>query len=306
MTEEPKSRKAKKKNNKKKKKFSWKKLFMSLLILGLVGAVVVIGVVISFISDAPELDAEQLEDPLSTTIVDRNGDFIADLGAEKRRKISYDDLSQVLEDAVLATEDVRFWDHSGVDVRRSAAAVLANITDGFGSQGGSTITQQVVKNSFLTTDKTMKRKIQEQYLALQLERNYSKEQILMMYLNKIYYGNGLYGVSKASEVYFGKRDLEELTISEAALLAGIPQRPSAYDPVKNPDLAEERRNTVLDLMVRHEKITEAQAEEAKQISVNEMIQDNYETDIPYDSFLDQVVREVEDILGDDVDVFSAG
>src|SRR5690625_3353244 len=108
MTEEPKSRKAKKKNNKKKKKFSWKKLFMSLLILGLVGAVVVIGVVISFISDAPELDAEQLEDPLSTTIVDRNGDFIADLGAEKRRKISYDDLSQVLEDAVLATEDVRF------------------------------------------------------------------------------------------------------------------------------------------------------------------------------------------------------
>ncbi|MFC0014648.1 MULTISPECIES: transglycosylase domain-containing protein [Allobacillus] len=306
MSQETKSRKAKKQQNKKKKKFSWKKLFISLLIVGLLGTVVVVAVAISFISDAPSLDAEQLEDPLSTTIVDRNGEFVAELGAEKRRKITYEDLSPLMEDAVLATEDVRFWDHSGIDFRRTAAAVLANITDGFGSQGGSTITQQVVKNAFLTKDKKIKRKVQEQYLAIQLEKEYSKQQILMMYLNKIYYGNGLYGVAKASEAYFGKKDLGELTIAEAALLAGIPQRPSAYDPVKNPDLAEERRNTVLNLMVHHGKITEAQAEEAKQVKVADMIQDDYETEIPYDSFIEQVVRETEDELGDDVDIFASG
>lgn len=306
MSQETKSRKAKKQQNKKKKKFSWKKLFISLLIVGLLGTVIAVAVAISFISNAPSLNAEQLEDPLSTIILDRNGDFVGELGSEKRRKITYEELSPLMEDAVLATEDVRFWDHNGIDFRRTAAAVVANITDGFGSQGGSTITQQVVKNAFLTKDKKIKRKVQEQYLAIQLEQEYSKQQILMMYLNKIYYGNGLYGVAKASEVYFGKKDLEELTIAEAALLAGIPQRPSAYDPIKNPDLAEERRNTVLDLMVHHDKITEEQAEEAKQVAVADMIQDGYETEIPYDSFIEQVIRETEDELGDDVDIFSSG
>lgn len=110
MSQETKSRKAKKQQNKKKKKFSWKKLFISLLIVGLLGTVIAVAVAISFISDAPSLDAEQLEDPLSTIILDRNGDFVGELGSEKRRKITYEELSPLMEDAVLATEDVRFWD----------------------------------------------------------------------------------------------------------------------------------------------------------------------------------------------------
>lgn len=125
MSQETKSRKAKKQQNKKKKKFSWKKLFISLLIVGLLGTVIAVAVAISFISDAPSLDAEQLEDPLSTIILDRNGDFVGELGSEKRRKITYEELSPLMEDAVLATEDVRFWDHNGIVFRRTAAAVVA-------------------------------------------------------------------------------------------------------------------------------------------------------------------------------------
>src|SRR5699024_6749956 len=131
-------------------------------------------------------------------------------------------------------------------------AVIANITGGFGSQGASTITQQVVENSFLVPDKKLKIKVQEQWLALKLEREYTKEEIMEMYLNKIFYGSNAYGVARASEVYFGKTDLHDLTLIEAAILAGLPQRPTAYNPYENPDLMEERVNTVLNLMVRHD------------------------------------------------------
>src|SRR5690625_2199705 len=114
----------------------------------------------------------------------------------------------------------------------------ANIVNGFGSEGASTITQQVVENAFLTPDKTIELKVQEQWLALKLEREYSKEEIMEMYLNTIFYGSNAYGVAKASEIYFGKTDLHDLTLTESAMLAGLPQRPSAYNPYENPDLME--------------------------------------------------------------------
>src|SRR5699024_7366054 len=118
------------------------------------------------------------------------------------------------------TEDSRYFKHHGIDIRRIGGAIKANITSDFGSEGASTITQQVVENAFLSSDKKLKLKVQEQWLALKLEREYSKEEILEMYLNKIYYGSGAYGVAKAAEIYFDKKDLKDLTLAESAILAG--------------------------------------------------------------------------------------
>lgn len=277
----------------KKNKSLWKKILLSIGIIGLVAAIGVGTLFTYYAATAPDLDSSLLSDPASTKVYDMNGELYADLGNEKRTKISYNELPDLLIDAVLATEDVRFFDHSGIDLRRIGGAVIANFTDGFGSEGASTITQQVVKDSFLSTDKTIKRKVQEQWLAIQLDRNYSKEEILEMYLNKIYYGSGAYGVATAAKTYFGKTNLEDLTLAEAALLAGLPQRPSAYDPTVNPELAKERMDTVLNLMVRHEKITEAEAEEAKQIEIEDLLNITATQETKYQSFIQKVAEEVE-------------
>ena len=299
-------RQTKKSKKTKKSKLNWKKI---LLIFGIIMSIFfigIIGVYAYYVSGAPDIDPDQLSDPLSSKIYDRNGELIVDLGVQQRTKISYDDIPKVLEDAVIATEDARFYDHIGVDVFRMVSAVWANITDGFGSQGASTITQQVVKNAFLSTDKTMKRKVQEQWLAIKLEREYSKQEILTMYLNKIHYGDSTYGVAKAAEVYFGKTDLHDLTLPEAALLAGIPQRPNAFNPHEHPEAAEKRRNIVLDLMVQHGKISKEEAEEAKKVAVADMVTDDYERNIQYSDFLEKVVQEVKAKLGDDVDIYQDG
>ncbi|TFB23995.1 PBP1A family penicillin-binding protein [Filobacillus milosensis] len=306
MSQDVKSRKAKKQTAKGNKKINWKKVLITLLIIGALGMFIVAGIVFSYIKDAPPLNAEELQVPLSTTILDRNGDVIAELGAQKRESIQYDDIPQVLEDAVLATEDVRFFEHSGIDLRRIGGAVIANLKEGFGAEGASTITQQVVKNAFLTREKSIERKIQEQYLAFKLEQQYSKKEIFTMYLNLIAYGKDIYGVQKASEAFYGKSDLSELTLPEAALLAGIPQRPNAYNPFIDPELAKQRRNTVLNLMVQHGKITEQQANEAKQVKIEDMVQDSYESNIPYEAFIEQVLIETGEHLDDEVDVYSAG
>ncbi|MDQ0160698.1 transglycosylase domain-containing protein [Alkalibacillus salilacus] len=308
MSDQVKSRKANKQKKKQNRKINWKKVFLTLLIIGLVMTLVGAGVVYSYISDAPELNEEELQVPAGTSILDRNGEEIANLATENRTVIEYSDLSPVVEDAVIATEDARFYEHSGIDLRRIGGAVIANITEGFGAEGASTITQQVIKNFLLSNEKVLERKVQEQYLALKLEQEYSKEQILMMYLNKIYYGNGIYGIQQASEFYYGKEDLNNLTLSEAALLAGLPQRPNGYDPLENPEYAEERRNTVLDLMVHHDKITEQEAEEAKQVNVSDMVQENNESsEINYPAFVETVYEEAEKLIDqEDLNIHTAG
>lgn len=300
MTNEQSSRKARRKQAQKqkaKKKPLWKRIFRIALI-----AILLIGLGVGalfgyYVITAPDLDDELLADPASTKLLDINGDVFADLGVEKRSKISYNDVPDVLEDAILATEDVRFFKHIGIDFRRIGGAVLANFSDGFGSQGASTITQQVVKGSFLSDDKTMKRKVQEQWLSLKLEQKYSKEEIFEMYVNKIYYGAGAYGVATAAEVYFGKTDLNDLTLAEAALLAGLPQRPSAYDPFVNPDLAKERMETVLNLMVRHNKISQAQADEALEVEVASLLTTKRKDYVKYEGFIQQVQEEIEEKTG---------
>ncbi|WP_117169388.1 transglycosylase domain-containing protein [Paraliobacillus sediminis] len=303
MANDSQSRAARRKQqskSKKKNKSVFKKVILIIGIVFLASVIGIGGLFTFYIATAPDLDGALLSDPASSKIYDMDEELYADLGTEKRTKTSYTDLPETLIDAVLATEDVRFFEHSGIDLRRIGAAVLANVTDGFGSEGASTITQQVVKDSFLSTDKTIKRKVQEQWIAIQLDREYSKEEILEMYLNKIYYGSGAYGVATAAKTYFSKTDLSELTLAESAILAGLPQRPSAYDPTVNPDLTQERMETVLNLMVRHGKITEEEAEEAKAVNVEDVLNVSVEQETPYQAFIQKVADEVEEKTGSDI------
>lgn len=297
-----------KKTKKKEKKTSFfRKFLIACLIIGIICLVAGVSAFFIIIKDAPELDEAKLVNPLSTKFYDKDGEFIYEYGAEKRTNITYDQIPKVVEEAFIATEDSRFYEHHGIDFKRTAKAIFENITGGFGSQGGSTITQQVVKNYFLTPDKTLKRKVQEWYLAYQLEQEYSKQEILEMYLNKINLGNRSYGIAAAAKNYYNK-DVEDLELHEAAMLAGLPQSPNNYDPTipENVEAATERRNTVLDLMVRHGYITEKEAEDAKKIPVTEGLQPHQELEeMPYQAFLDAAVKEVEAEL-DDVNIGSDG
>ncbi|AVQ99204.1 penicillin-binding protein [Oceanobacillus iheyensis] len=305
MANNSQSRTARRKQKKSSKKPLWKKILLIMLLIFIIMGIGAGATAAYWIATAPDLDESKLSDPLASQILDKDGEVFATLGEEKRTKISYDDLPQVLIDAVTATEDARFFEHSGIDLRRIGGAVIANFKNGFGSEGASTITQQVVEKSFLSAEKKISLKVQEQWLALKLEREYSKEEILEMYLNKIFYGSGAYGVAKAAETYFGKKDLSELTLAEAAILAGLPQRPTAYNPYENPELTKERMDTVLTLMVRHGKISQEDADEAREVDIPSMLAGVSENSIPYKDFLKQVQREVEEKV-DGADIYTDG
>lgn len=300
-------RKKKQQKNKKGKRF--KKLAirtgMALFIAFILLFCGLAATAIALIKDAPSLHAEKLIDPQASTIYDMNDKKLFDIAGEEYRKIvPLERVPERVQNAFLAVEDVRFWDHPGIDVKRIGGALVVNVKEGFGAEGASTITQQLVKLSYLTPEKTIKRKVQEMYLAFKLERKYPKEKILEMYLNKVYFGEGTYGVAAAAEVFFQK-PLEELTISEAALLAGLPQRPSAYNPFKNPELAEERRNTVLALMERHGFISKKEKNEAQSIPVEDML--NKKTkEIKYRSFVDHIIEELDEHGLDEKAIYTQG
>ena len=283
------------KEKKPKKKGSFfKKFLIGCLLLGIVGLVAGVSAFFVMVKDAPKLDKSKLVNPLSTKFLDKNGDFFYEYGAEKRTHVTYDQIPKVVENAFLATEDSRFYDHNGIDFKRTTKAVMENVTGGFGSQGGSTITQQVVKNYFLTMDKTAKRKVQEWYLSYKLEQQYSKHEILEMYLNKINLGNRSYGIATAAQKYYQK-DLKDLQLHEAAMLAGLPQGPNIYDPTKpeNVERATNRRNIVLTLMNRHGYITKEEMNNAIKIPVTEGLKKSELTEMKFQAFLDAVVKEVE-------------
>lgn len=275
-----------------------KKIILALVAIGLIGFLSGLGLFVFYASTAPELDEELLKDPLSSTFLDKNGEPFYKSGTENRVYVNYSDIPQEMEDAILATEDVRFYDHMGIDILRLGSAVIANVTQGFGSQGASTITQQVVKNSFFTNEKTLKRKAQEAWLAFQLERKYEKEEILEMYFNKVPMSGRNYGFGTGAEFFYGK-ELKELEVHEMALLAGIPQSPNNYNPLKNPELAEKRRNTVLHLMEMHGKITTEEEEAAKAIPVTETLipeeQRQASSVMRYEAFIDIVESELNKI-----------
>ncbi|RSL33775.1 PBP1A family penicillin-binding protein [Salibacterium salarium] len=304
-----KSNKSKGANNKKPKRSIFKKIVLTgfiAAILCIIGGGVAAAVMIS---GAPELDPDELVFSQAAEIYDQNGEEVTQLqSGENRDLIDIKDLPEHVKSAFIAVEDERFYDHFGIDIKRVFGALAANVTEGFGAEGASTITQQVVKNAFLTSEKTITRKVQEQYLAIRLEQQYSKEQILEMYLNLIYFEQGAYGIGEASSVYFNTSDVSELTIEDAALLAAIPKRPNHYEPIQNPKVAKERRNTIIDLMQEHDFISSEEQEQAKSVNINEQIDYNpTEEGIVYDSFISQVQNELENVDGISTsDLYSAG
>ncbi|MDR4888677.1 PBP1A family penicillin-binding protein [Fredinandcohnia sp. QZ13] len=295
----------KKKKRKKSKGSLFKRILLIILLIGIIGMVAGATTFFVMASGAPELDESLLKDPLSSKVYDMNGNKIYEFGAEKRTYVSLNQIPDDLKNAVLAVEDARFYEHHGLDVIRLGGAVVANLTEGFGAEGASTISQQVIKNSFFVEgEKKLTRKAQELWLAFQLERKYSKNEILEMYLNKIYYGVGnTYGVAKAAELYFGK-PLDELELHESAFIAGLGQNPGIYNPFVHPEAAEKRRNIVLNLMVRHEFITKEQADAAKKVPIESSIVESKEQSHPIDSFMDQVKNELKEY--GDIDVYNAG
>ena len=233
---------------------------------GLVIMVMVTGIGCGFLTASmntkPDL-ANDILPPASSQIYDINGNEIANVhAAENRRPVKIAQVPKQLQDAFIAVEDNRFYEHSGVDPRGIARALYTNIRGHGVSEGGSTITQQLAKNAYLTQERTLTRKVQEVFLALQLERQYTKKEILEMYLNQIYFGQGAYGVQAAAQTYFGK-DVEDLDLNECAMLAGIPKSPNYYSPLNNLQAAQERKAVVLDQMEKYGYINRSMAEKTK-------------------------------------------
>jgi penicillin-binding protein 1A len=202
----------------------------------------------------------------STTVFDAHDTPVFTIFKEQRLEVPLDKISPTLVKAVVSVEDQRFFDHTGIDVIRIAAAAVRNFREGRRAEGGSTITQQLARQSFLSRDKTYRRKLKEAILAARLEREFTKSEILELYLNKVYFGDGLYGVEAASRGYFG-RHASELSVDQAALLAGLIQSPSSYAPTVNLDRAVARRNVVLQVMLDNQAITKDQFDAARQTPV---------------------------------------
>ena len=287
------------------KKKLWKKIFIGIAAFVTVAIIAIVAIFAYYGATAPTIQASDLEGATETKILDKDGELIYSLGGEKRDLITSEQVPQLLKDAITSIEDKRFYSHMGIDPIRIAGSFLRNAKAGQITQGGSTITQQLVKLAVFSTkkeDQTYKRKIQEIMLALQLERNYSKEQILTYYLNKVYMANNVYGFGTASHYYFNK-ELSELSLPQVALLAGMPQAPNSYDPYANADQAKERRDLVLYSMKENGKITKEQYDQAVATPVTEgLIAHNNKVDsndkaLVYDSFVTMVLKEVQEKTG---------
>ena len=261
-----------------------------------------------YVSSVPKLTENKLQSTNSSKIYDRNGSLIADLGSEKRESASTDEIPITLVNAITSIEDKRFFTHRGIDVYRIMGAAINNLRHN-STQGGSTLDQQLIKLAYFSTntsDQTLKRKSQEIWLSLQMERQYTKQEILTFYVNKVYMGNGYYGMKTAAKSYFGK-ELGDLSVAQAALLAGIPQAPTQYDPYTNPDAAKERRNTVLNEMYEDKNISKEEYEQAKATDVSDGLlpltnKASYE---PYlDNYIKQVIEQVSTEAN--ADIYSAG
>ncbi len=237
-----------------------------IIIVFIVFVVMVTGAGLGFLTASihtlPSLK-DEIRPAASSQIYDINGKLITTIhSVENRVPVSMNKIPKNLQNAFIAVEDARFYQHIGIDPRGIIRAVWSNITGGGVSEGGSTITQQLAKNALLSQERTLKRKMQEAILALQIERQYSKNEILELYLNQIYFGQGAYGVQSAAMVYFNK-NVEDLSLEECAMLAGIPKSPNYYSPLNNLKAATERQHTVLEQMVKYEFISPSVANAAR-------------------------------------------
>lgn len=288
-----------KKKNKKKSQLNWKKVLVSLIIVFII---ICLGMGCFFAwsvyKETEDFSAERLLSGEASKIYDANGELMYTYGSDengKRENVTYEELPQVLIDAVVSAEDSRFFEHDGFDLPRIAKTFITNLASLRITGGGSTITQQVIKQSYFPdAERTYTRKLSEVILAIQATKEISKEEIITLYLNKIYFGRSTssIGVSAASKYYFNK-DVSQLTLPEAALLAGTLNSPSRYDPYYNLEAATSRRNVVLNLMVQHGYITQEECDLAKQVKVENMLsQSSTTSDSSLAAYVDLVTEEV--------------
>ena len=231
--------------------------------LFIVGAIAVFAIIIKYRLELPNLQSmvEDYKPQMATIIYDKNNNVVDTLSVEAREVVKLEDVSPFVKDAFLAIEDKQFYSHHGLNFKGIARAVITTFLKGRATQGGSSITQQLAKNAFLTPEKTFSRKVKEAILTYQIERTYTKDEILERYLNEIYYGSGSYGIKNAAEQYF-RKDVKDLNVAEAALLAGIPNRPTKYDPNRNLENALHRQKIILKEMYTDGRITKEQYDEA--------------------------------------------
>ena len=244
-----------------------KKLLVILLkliaVLFVVGALGVFAIIVKYRLELPNIQSmvEDYKPQMATTIYDKNNNVVDVLEAESRDAVKLEDVSPYVKEAFLAIEDKKFYSHHGLHFKGIIRAALTNFLKGKATQGGSSITQQLAKNAFLTPERTFSRKVKEAILTYQIERTYTKDEILERYLNEIYFGSGSYGIKNAADQYF-RKDPKDLNIAEAALLAGIPNRPTKYDPNRSLENALHRQQIILKEMFEDGRITKEEYEEA--------------------------------------------
>lgn len=285
-------------NNDKKKKKILNIILIVILGLGILCLALFAAFLVYITVTAPEFDAKKLNTKEMSLFYDGNDEKFAETGDERREKITYEDLPQVFVDALVATEDSRFFEHNGFDAPRFLKASAGQLLGNSSAGGASTISMQVIKNSLTSKTDTgidgIIRKFTDIYLAVfKLEKNYTKEQIIEFYINNHGLGGMVYGVEEAAQTYFGK-NASDLNLSEAAILAGMFQAPTTYRPDINPENAEKRRSTVLYLMVRHGYITQEQADIANSIPVEDLVVEQAASTDPYQGYRDTVISELED------------
>ncbi|VKI12393.1 penicillin-binding protein 1A [Streptococcus pneumoniae] len=277
--------------------------YLSISFLSLVIAAIVLGggVFFYYVSKAPSLSESKLVATTSSKIYDNKNQLIADLGSERRVNAQANDIPTNLVKAIVSIEDHRFFDHRGIDTIRILGAFLRNLQSN-SLQGGSTLTQQLIKLTYFSTstsDQTISRKAQEAWLAIQLEQKATKQEILTYYINKVYMSNGNYGMQTAAQNYYGK-DLNNLSLPQLALLAGMPQAPNQYDPYSHPEAAQDRRNLVLYEMKNQGYISAEQYEKAVNTPITDGLQSlksasNYPAYM--DNYLKEVINQVEEETG---------
>ena len=278
-------------------KFRLHKHKLSILLFLILGAICgsIAGAFFALTHDLPQIRAlEHFKPDAVTRIYSADKVLLAELFVEKREPVPLETIPRDLTAALVATEDRKFYKHSGVDLKGIARAIYKDIKAGEFVEGASTITQQLAKTLFLTPRKTLVRKLKEAILAFQLERRYTKDEILELYLNQVYFGSGAYGVESAAKIFFGK-SVKDLTLSECALVAGMPKSPSRYSPLVNPDLAVKRRNTVLQQMHDTGIISDALYRQAKNEALDTDSRRSGPLQAPY--FVEYIKSTLEDELG---------
>jgi penicillin-binding protein 1A len=277
-----------------RRKLAGKVVLIALLTLAVITGSLA-GLTLVYSVDLPEIhDLEHYRPSTTTDLYDRKGRIIGSFALERRVVVNYDDFAPVLRQAVISIEDKNFESHWGINVLRVGGALWHDLRSHGRAQGASTLTMQLARNLFLSSERTAGRKLQEAYLAIQIERAFTKQQIFTLYGNQIYLGHGMYGFEAASNFYFSKH-AKDLTLTEAALLAGLPKAPSGFSPLLNPDKATRRRNLVLSEMESDKVISHAQAEEARNAPLGLRIAQPEGAVAPW--FQEEVRRELEKRFG---------